>query len=106
MIEDRIQTIEARLRDSSNIPDSVEAELLKLLAALKEGCTLAESHEEDAQSITKFLLMPAYHKTKKTEAGRIAEWIDRIGRIFRGLSIRNWLKRSNQIAVVLSNMGI
>ena len=52
MIEDRIRKIEARLEESANIPAESKAELLKLLAALKdEVAGLDQSHEEDARSI-------------------------------------------------------
>ena len=110
MIEDRIQNIETRLRESAHIPDPSRAELLKLLAALKEEVrTLAESHEEDAQSITGFVDASAHEVTRAEKKPKLVE------ASLNGLtaSVESFeashpklAETVNQIAVVLSNMGI
>lgn len=110
MIEDRIQQIEARLRESSNIPDAARAELLKLLAALKDEVgTLAQSHEEDARSITSFVDASAHEATRAERKPKLVE------ASLNGLtaSVESFeashpklAEVVNQIAVVLSNMGI
>ena len=43
MIEDRIENIEARLKESAQIPEAKRAELLQLLAALKRILSSASS---------------------------------------------------------------
>ena len=74
MIEDRIQKIEARLQESANIPEAARAELLKLLAALKDEVgTLARSHEEDARSIAKFMDASAHEATRAEKKPKLIE---------------------------------
>jgi hypothetical protein len=110
MIEDRIQKIEARLKESGNIPEEKKAELLKLLAALKdEVATLPSSHEEDARSVAKFMDASAHEATRAEKKPKLIE------------ASTNGLRASveafeashpklaevvNQIAVSLSNMGL
>src|SRR5450432_167926 len=74
MIEDRIQKIEARLRESANIPEENRTELLKLLAALKDEVgTLARSHQEDARSIAKFMDASAHEATRTERKPKLIE---------------------------------
>ncbi len=110
MIEDRIQKIEARLKDSANIPEAKRAELLNLLAALKEEVrALPSTHEEHARSIAKFMDASAHEATRAEKKPKLVE------------ASANGLKASveefeashpklaevvNQIAVSLSNMGL
>jgi hypothetical protein len=55
MIEDRIQVIQSTLEQAQNIPSNRKAELLKLLSDLEtEVSKLAETHQEQASSITRF----------------------------------------------------
>ena len=110
MIEDRIQKIEARLKESANIPEATRAELLKLLAALKEEVgTLTQSHEEDARSIAKFMDASAHEATRAEKKPKLVE------ASLNGLtaSVESFeashpklAEVVNQIAVVLSNMGL
>lgn len=110
MIEDRIQKIEARLQESANIPEAARAELLKLLAALKEEVgTLAQSHEEDARSIASFVDASAHEATRAEKKPKLVE------ASLNGLTASveafeashpKLAETVNQIAVVLSNMGI
>jgi len=110
MIEDRIQKIEARLRESPNIPEASRAELLTLLAALKEeASTLTKSHEEDARSIARFVDASAHEATRAEKKPKQME------ASLTGLTASvEALEAShpklaevvNQLAVVLSNMGL
>jgi hypothetical protein len=110
MIEDRIQKIEARLHESANIPEPARAELLKLLAALRDEVgTLAKSHEEDARSIARFVDASAHEATRVEKKPQLIE------AALNGLtgsveaveaSHPKVAEVVNQIAVVLSNMGI
>ena len=110
MIEDRIQKIEVRLKESANIPEVNRAELLKLLAALKDEVgTLAGSHEEDARSIAQFMDASAHEATRTEKKPKLIE------AALNGLtaSVESFeashpklAEVVNQIAVRLSNMGL
>lgn len=110
MIEDRIQKIEARLQESANIPEPARAELLKLLAALKDEVgTLEKHHEEDARSVTGFIDASAHEATRAEKKPKLVE------ASLNGLTASveafeashpKLAEVVNQIAVRLSNMGI
>jgi hypothetical protein len=110
MIEDRIQKIEARLQESANIPETARAELLKLLAALKDEVgALAKTHEEDARSIARFVDASTHEATRAEKKPKLIE------AALNGLtssveaieaSHPKLAEVVNQIAVVLSNMGL
>jgi len=110
MIEDRIQKIEARLQEAANIPEAARAELLKLLAALKdEVSTLAKSHEEDARSIARFVDASAHEATRAEKKPKLIEaalnGLTASAESFEA-SHPKLAEVVNQIAVVLSNMGL
>jgi Domain of unknown function (DUF4404) len=110
MIEDRIQKIEARLKESANIPEAARTELLKLLAALKdEVSTLAKSHEEDARSIARFVDASAHEATRAEKKPKLIEaalnGLTASAESFEA-SHPKLAEVVNQIAVVLSNMGL
>ena len=110
MIEDRIQKIEARLKESANIPEPNKAELLKLLAAFKDEVgTLTQSHEEDARSIAKFMDASAHEATrarKETQTdGSLPNGLSASVEAFEA-SHPKLAEVVNQIAIALSNMGI
>ena len=110
MIEDRIQQIEARLKESARIPGPAREELLSLLAALKaEVGTLDRKHEEDARSIAGFVDASAHEATRTEKQPKLAE------AALNGLtaSVESFeashpklAEVVNQIAVRLSNMGL
>jgi hypothetical protein len=110
MIEDRIQKIEARLKDSANIPEAARADLLKLVAALKDEVgALTKSHEEDARSIAKFMDASAHEVTRAEKKPKLIE------AALNGLTASAESFEAshpklagvvNQIAVALSNMGL
>jgi Domain of unknown function (DUF4404) len=110
MIEERIQKIEARLKESANVPGENRAELLKLLATLREEVgTLPRSHEEDARSLAKFMDASTHEVTRAEKKPKLIE------ASLNGLTASVELFEAshpklaevvNQIAVVLSNMGL
>jgi predicted nucleic acid-binding Zn-ribbon protein len=110
MIENRIQKIEARLQESTSIPEASRAELLKLLSALKDEVgTLARSHEEDARSIAKFMDASAHEATRAKKKPKLIEaalnGLTASAESFEA-SHPKLAEVVNQIAVVLSNMGL
>ena len=110
MIADHIQRIETQLKDSANIPEASRAELLKLLAALKDEVgTLARSHEEDARSIARFVDASAHEATRVEKKPKLFE------AALNGLTASveavetshpKLAEVVNQIAIRLSNMGL
>ena len=61
MIENRIEAIESTIETARNIPSDRKAELLKLVSELKsEVRRLAETHHDEASSITRFGGRPSY----------------------------------------------
>jgi hypothetical protein len=110
MIEDRIEKIEARLQESANIPEANKAELLKLLAALKEEVgTLASSHEEDARSVARFMDASAHEATRAEKKPKLIEaaqtGLTASVEAFEA-SHPKLAEVVNQIAIRLSNMGL
>lgn len=110
MIQDRIEKIEATLRDTASLTESARAELLQLLAELKaEVAPLVSTHTEDAQSIAHFAGASVH------EATRSARKPDQAEAALKGLtaSVEGFeashprlVEVVNRIAVTLSNMGI
>ena len=110
MIEDRIERIETRLRESGQISEETKAELLKLLTALKEEAgNLTRSHEEDARSLARFVDASAHEATRSERRPKL------IKAALSGLTASaesfeashpKLAQVVNQIAVVLSNMGL
>lgn len=110
MIEDRIQRIEARLNESAQISDETKSELLKLLASLKEEVrTLAESHEEDARSLARFVDASAHEATRTEKRPKLIEaalsGLNASAESFEA-SHPKLARVVNEIAMVLSNMGL
>lgn len=110
MIEDRIQKIEARLKESANIPEANRAKLLKLLAALKDEVgALTKNHEEDARSIAKFMDASAHEATRAEKKPKLIEaalnGLTASAESFEA-SHPKLAEVINQIAVALSNMGL
>ena len=110
MIEERIQKIEAQLKESGQIPEETKAELLKLLAALKEEASaLTKGHEEDARSLAKFVDASAHEATRAEKRPKLIEaaleGLRASAESFEA-SHPKLAEVVNQIAVVLSNMGL
>ena len=110
MIEERIQRIEAQLQESGQIPEETKAELLRLLAALKEEAgTLTTGHEEDARSLAKFVDASAHEATRVEKRPKLIEaaleGLRASAESFEA-SHPKLAEVVNQIAVVLSNMGL
>ena len=110
MIDERIQRIEARLKESANIPEANRAELLKLLAALKEEVgTLARSHEEDARSIAQFMDASAHEATRTEKKPKLVEAaVNGLTASVEAIEVSHpkLAQVVNQIANLLSNMGL
>ena len=108
-IQDRIESIEAKLRDA-DISDATKAELLSLLSALKsEVQELAKTRDEDARSIACFVDASAHEATRTEKKPEL------LNRALSGLtesvqeleaSHPELVNTVNRFATILSNMGI
>ena len=110
MIEERIQLSQSTIEAAPKIPDQTESELLRQVAALRSEIeTLAESHPEEAASITHFAGAAAHEAARSSKNPRLAETA------FEGLELSIvGLEDShpipagtvNRFATTLSNMGL
>jgi chromosome segregation ATPase len=65
MIENTISDIEAKIHAAKSISEERRQELLQLLGTLKsEVATLAQTHDEQAQSIAGFTQLSAHEATR------------------------------------------
>ena len=69
MIQDRLDKIEERLKQSNTVTESEKAELLSLLTALKaEIAGLSNTHHEQAESIARFAELSAHEATRSKKS--------------------------------------
>jgi hypothetical protein len=110
MIQDRIDKIEAKLRNAQNLPAETRQELLKLLADLKtEVASLTKTHGEDADSIARFAdasVHEAIRRTPKPEQAATA--LKGLSASVEGFEVSHpqLVQLVDRLAVTLSNMGI
>ena len=101
MVEDRIRTIEARVQNSSNLPDPAKAELLELLAELRA----------ELQGVKKEHLERAEEGSAPSGASHGESLDDALGAVtgtMAGLEATHprLANLANRLAVALGNMGI
>lgn len=110
MIHDHIEEIEARISTAKGIPFEARTELLNLLSALKsEVDNIAGKHEEDAQSLARFVDASAHEATRQTKKPELLEAaLQGLTSSVEDLEVSNpkLTQIVNRIAVALSNMGI
>lgn len=69
MIQDRLDKIEERLKQSNTVKESEKAELLSLLATLRtEIAGLSQTHHEQAESIVGFAELSAHEATRSKKS--------------------------------------
>lgn len=110
MIEDRIELIQSTIEAARNIPGTTKADLLEQVATLRsEIKALAESHPEEASSITHFAGAAAHEASRSRRNPQLAE------AALHGLSASiQELEEThpvlvgmvNRFATALSNMGL
>jgi hypothetical protein len=110
MMEERMRKIEARIQQTPGLPEAEREKLLHLFSTLREEVdALAQSHEEDAQSIAHFLEASTHEISRSAKQPKLLE------------AARNGLTASvedferthpklfetvSQASVVLANMGL
>jgi ABC-type transporter Mla subunit MlaD len=76
MTDERIQKIKSAVEAADHIPAEKKTELLAVLAKLKPAIAkVAQTHEEDAESISRFVEASAHEAAKKKKH---PEGLDRI----------------------------
>jgi len=72
MIQDRLDKIEERLKQSSTVKESEKAELLSLLTTLRTEITgLSHTHHEQAESIAGFAELSASEATRSEKSSAL-----------------------------------
>jgi hypothetical protein len=110
MIQDTIAKIEEQLRHAGTLREDQRAELLKLLASLKEQVSdLSQTEPDTAQSIAGFTAVSAHEATRD---GKNPELVDLslqgLSRSVQGFeeSHPKLVQAVNSICTTLSNLGI
>jgi F0F1-type ATP synthase membrane subunit b/b' len=110
MIQDRIDKIEATLREAQNLPAEMREELLQLLAELKaEVAPLTATHRQEAESIARFADASVHEvvrsERKPEEAANALEGLKASVEGFEASHPR-LVEIVDRFAITLSNMGI
>lgn len=110
LIENRIAAIQATIETAGNIPAEQKAELLKLISELKsEVGALAETHRDEASSISRFADASAHEVARSEKNPELAETaLQGLRLSIAGLeeSHPTMVGIVNRFATALSNMGL
>jgi hypothetical protein len=110
MIEERIATIQSTIETARNIPSGRKAELLELVAGLKSELKgLAETHQDQADSITRFADASAHEASRSRKNDQLADTaLHGLRLSIQGLEESHpaIVRIVNRFATVLSNMGL
>ncbi len=110
MIQEQIEKIEAKISASENLPQETRAELQSLLSTLKaEIADLDRTNSEDAASIARFAEVSTHEATREEKRPQLVQaGLQGLTSSVEGFetSHPNLVQSVNQLAVVLSNMGI
>lgn len=110
MIAKTIQNIEDKIKKTGSIREDEKKELLNLLSTLEnEVVTLAETHPEQAESITGFTQVSTHEATREHRDPELVNLsLTGLRSSIQGFenSHENLVKIVNSIALTLSNLGI
>jgi Domain of unknown function (DUF4404) len=110
MILDRIEQIEATLKDAPSVPPETRAQLLQLLGELRsEVEPLAGTHADDARSIAQFAEASWYETTRSEKRPKLADAaLGGLASSVEGFEASHprLVETVNRLATTLSNMGI
>lgn len=110
MIESRIEAIESTIERTPNISTERRAELLQLVAELKaEVARLAETHHEEASSISRFADASAHEVARSEKKPQLADTaLQGLRQSIEGLEESHPVIVGivNRFANALSNMGL
>jgi len=110
MIQETIESIETKIKESTSIGNENKNELLNLLGALKEEVSeLSKTHAEDAESIAHFTQASAHEATKTARNPQLLKLsVDGLSSSVEGLEASHpkLVEVVNKVAYVLANMDI
>ena len=110
MIQDHLDKIEERLKQSKAVKESDKAELLTLLTTLrKEIVDLSQTHYEHAESIVGFAKLSAHEATRKEKSPALFNLsIEGLTSSVQEFEISHPRLSGiiNRLATMLSNLGI
>jgi len=110
MIQETIAKIEAKIKKVGTIKGENKAELLNLLAELKTEITkLAQTHSEDAMSITGFTDVSTHEATRQEKNPQLLELsLEGLSSSVKGFEATHprLVEIVNSISLMLSNSGV
>jgi hypothetical protein len=110
MIQDRLDKIEERLKQSSTVKESEKAELLNLLTTLRtEIAGLSHTHHEQAESIAGFAELSAREATRSEKSPALFDLsIEGLASSVQGFEVSHpgLVAVINTFCTMLSKLGI
>lgn len=110
MIQDDLDKIEERLKQSKTVKESDKAELLDLLTTLrKEIADLSQTHYEHAESIVGFAKLSTHEATRKEKSPALLSLsIEGLTSSVDGFEISHpkLTEIVNKLCTMISNLGI
>ena len=110
MIEDRLDKIEERLKQSKTVKESDKAELLTLLNSLRtEIADLSQTHHEHAESIARFAELSTHEATRSEKSPALFDLsIEGLTSSVQGFEVSHprLVGIINSFCTYLANMGI
>jgi DNA repair exonuclease SbcCD ATPase subunit len=110
MIEDRLDKIEERLKQSKTVKESDKAELLTLLNSLRtEIADLSQTHHEHAESIARFAELSTHEATRSEKSPALFDLsIEGLTSSVQGFEVSHpkLVGIINTFCTMLSNLGI
>jgi Mg2+ and Co2+ transporter CorA len=110
MIQDRLDKIEEKLKQSKTIKESDKAELLNLLATLNTEITgLSRTHQEQAESIAGFAELSAHEATRSQKSQELFDLsMEGLTSSVQGFEVSHpvLVEVINRFCTMLANMGI
>jgi len=110
MIQDHLDQIEARLKQSEAVNEGDKAELLSLLKTLRTEVTdLSRTHREQAESITGFAQLSAREATRSEKSQPLLDLsIQGLASSVQGFETSHprLVEIINRFCTMLSNVGI
>jgi hypothetical protein len=110
MIQDRLDKIEERLKQSKEVKESDKGELLTLLKDLRTEITeLSQTHHEQAESIVGFAELSAHEATRREKSLALFDLsIEGLTSSVREFEVSHPRLTGiiNRLSTMLSNLGI
>ncbi len=110
MVDERIERTESTLRTAGDIPEERKAEVLGLLSQLRARITgLSETHQEDADSIARFVEASAHEATRASKKpGLLQTALAGLKQSVHGFEASHpeMVESVNRFATALANMGL